>query len=105
MLKGQHILRGRRGGQTESLCDTFAVRLIGHVKLAFRNIVSHSTESIDNYLFWNFTQRNTERLGVREKVFRVAVEFHMSALAQPAHDFIHAARRDADLWRMSRHKY
>src|SRR5438552_486973 len=29
----------------------------------------------------------------------------MSALAQPAHDFIHAAGHDAALWRMSRHKY
>jgi Phage integrase, N-terminal SAM-like domain len=29
----------------------------------------------------------------------------MSALAQPAHDFIHAASHDAALWRMSRHKY
>jgi hypothetical protein len=29
----------------------------------------------------------------------------MSALAQPAHDFIHAASHDAALWRMSRYKY
>ncbi len=29
----------------------------------------------------------------------------MSALAQPAHDFIHAASLDAALWRMSRYKY
>jgi hypothetical protein len=29
----------------------------------------------------------------------------MSALAQPAYDFIHAASHDAALWRMSRYKY